>query len=148
MKKTNVTCTEVNSLIDKIVSQIKEEGIIINKIVGIAKGGLIPARLLAQKLGVKHIYSIGISFYNDENNATEPKIYQELPKFDKEDMVLIVDDILDSGITLKITQRHTRIKGAYNIWTSVLNMKENHGLTPDFFGSIIDKNQWQVYYWE
>jgi len=149
MKKIDVTYKEVNTLIGKIVEQIKEEGIIINNIIGISRGGLVGARLLASKLNVRKIYSIGIEFYEEgKEEGKNPKIYQELPRFIGDETYLIVDDIIQTSTSIKIAEKHSRLKGAKNVYTSVLYVKEGHGIMPDFFGSMVDNKEWVTFPWE
>jgi hypoxanthine phosphoribosyltransferase len=71
-------------------------------VLGIAEGGMIPAVLIAGKLGCK-IKLVHINFRDDQNfiKFSQPRILSKLllPKNIKN--VLIVDDVSRSGKTLK-----------------------------------------------
>ena len=62
-------------------------------IAGIARGGLIPATLLAQHLGVRRVSSLGLYSYADGECGEQGELqaYGAVPA----DVALIVDDIID-----------------------------------------------------
>lgn len=70
----------------------------------ITRGGLIPAGLMAYKLGIKDIVNIKISSYDDNDNqgslAIEKLSKKDIKKLRKANKILIVDDIVDTGDTL------------------------------------------------
>lgn len=124
-------------------------------IVTLAKGGLIPARLLAKSLNINIILSYGISFYDDNNIKTNsPVVYQDLIS-SKEILqnkdILIVDDIIDSGDSihhciehltkdLNINRKNIRVCGIFK--------KDYSWLTPDYYFGIVDYKTWIHFPWE
>ncbi len=102
-----------------LAKQIKDSSVKINSIYGIPSGG-IP---LAMKLNtLLHIPLIG----SDEDGVSET--------------TLIVDDIVDSGDTIK-----GFVEGGYI--TATLHCKESSKVKPTFCAHNIDNN-WIVYWWE
>ena len=110
--KLYITWEEVVSLCETICKKLEQEGDTnITNIIGISRGGLIPATTLAQMLNVRNVYSVGVRSYMDDGDydtrLKEPIIYQDITRDQikvinkKEGITLIVDDISDQGTTLK-----------------------------------------------
>lgn len=105
-------------------------------IVGISRGGLIPAVLLAHKFKVEKVYSWGITTRGNGEEQKETIIYQELSDLisyiDEQintTKILFVDDIYDSGRTLK------ELKKVMKEWT-------NYGLNFDWqFVTVVKKQK-------
>jgi hypoxanthine phosphoribosyltransferase len=109
-------------------------------IVAIAKGGLVLARQLATYLNIKRIYSLGIQFYTDINKTNKkPYIYQHLTeKFKPKDVILIVDDIADSGETFELAVKEVTKNKGKNIMTCSFYCKPKSKFKPDFVASQKD----------
>jgi len=75
-------------------------------IIGITRGGLIPAGIVARELDIKIVETIGISSYDDKLQR-ELRILKDIAA----DLVgdgagwLVVDDLVDSGNTAKIIRK-------------------------------------------
>ena len=70
----------------------------IEGVIGIASGGVVPAALVAQRLGVE-MKVIALN-YRDETNAprfAEPKLLSSVPDLGAWRRVLLVDDVYVSG---------------------------------------------------
>lgn len=70
-------------------------------IVGIARGGLIPAALLARELNIRYVDSICIASY-EHNRQDEIRVIKGI-EGDGEGF-LLVDDLVDTGITAKVAR--------------------------------------------
>lgn len=76
-------------------------------ILAIARGGLLPGGALGYALGVKNTFTINVEFYTDVDQRLEvPLILPPVPKLVDvtAERVLIVDDVADTGGTLKVVQ--------------------------------------------
>lgn len=79
----------------------------IDHIVGIARGGLPIATMLAHKLGVERISTISIQTYGGREKTRSLKdFYLPTYLFPNEPFVLVVDDILDSGETMRVIKKY------------------------------------------
>ncbi|MFV0576141.1 MAG: xanthine phosphoribosyltransferase [Vibrio sp.] len=67
-------------------------------IVGVSRGGLVPAAILARELGIRYVDTICISSY-DHDHQREMKVLKTI-EGDGEGF-LIVDDLVDSGDTAR-----------------------------------------------
>jgi xanthine phosphoribosyltransferase len=70
----------------------------IDGVVGIARGGVVPATLVAQRLGVG-LKVIALNYRDDANEPrfTEPKLLSHVPDLGAWRRVLLVDDVYVSG---------------------------------------------------
>jgi xanthine phosphoribosyltransferase len=75
-------------------------------IIGITRGGLIPAGIVARELDLKVIETIGISSYDDQAQR-EPRILKDINKEITTDGEgwLVIDDLVDTGNTAKIIRK-------------------------------------------
>jgi xanthine phosphoribosyltransferase len=70
-------------------------------VIGIARGGLVPAAILARELEVRLVDSLCIASY-DHTTQGEPQILKGI-EGDGEGM-LLVDDLVDTGVTAQIAR--------------------------------------------
>ncbi len=71
-------------------------------IVGIARGGLIPAAIIARELNIRLVDTICIASY-DHDQQGEAKILKAVSG-DNSDL-LVVDDLVDTGVTADIARK-------------------------------------------
>ena len=116
-------------------------------IVGIARGGWIPARILSDVLYTNALQNVRIEYYSDVGiRGREPIITQPLTGPLKDKRLLLVDEVADSGASLAQALDHVEEIGAKETRTAVLILKSSSKIIPDFWVQKIDK--WIVYPWE
>ena len=109
------------SWVDDQLTQIQKQiNIEYQWITGLPRGGLIPAVMLSHRLNLPYIPFHQIT--NEEN-------------------ILLVDDISDSGVTLKKNINT-------NVDTATLALRYTSEFTPDYFGTNITDDRWLVFPWE
>ena len=89
--------------IRELAQQIADDDYRADIILGIARGGLIPAGSLGYALSIKNTYVMNVEYYTGvEERLDVPVILPPVPALvDIEDSkVLIVDDVADTGHTL------------------------------------------------
>ena len=112
-------------------------------ILGIAKGGLILATMLAYKLEINNLKTIQIKAYEENTLQKEVKIINSCGYISPETSVLIVDDISDTGHTLDFVIKHLGLKN-YKIVTLVY--KPSSKIIPDYYIHTTEK--WVNFFWE
>ena len=127
VKKKYVTWEEIEQDIDSIVKDLLKHADI-DYVVGIPRGGLIIAVMISHKLGVKHMTIDHLE-----------KLEEFELDIDKK-KILIVDDISDSGQTLK------RFRKDYT--TATLDVRNTTIAIPQFYANWLDTADWIVYPWE
>ena len=126
------------------------------RIVALSRGGLIPATIIANQLVVRHVYSVGISSYQQAHDGKETQgmfeLYQRLPsntpRADKDEVTLIVDDISDKGKTFIYAKEHVSQCIGGNIITMSLVMKPKTMFKPDYYDKVVPQSCWVVFPWE
>lgn len=116
-------------------------------IVGIARGGWIPARLLTDLLGPSNLASLGISFYTDiATTEKRPKITQPVSSNLEDKLVLLADDVADTGESLRLGRDHVLSLRPRQLKVATIFKKPWSILTPDYYSSETDA--WIVFPWE
>ena len=90
-----------------LAQAIADDGYEPDMILAIARGGLLPAGALGYALAVKNIYTMNVEFYTGVDERREvPLILPPVPDFHlvAQAKVLIVDDVADTGGTLKVVK--------------------------------------------
>jgi hypoxanthine phosphoribosyltransferase len=115
--------------------------------VAIIRGGLIPARVLCDLLDISTIATLQVQFYVDiAQTGLEPILKQPLSAPVKGQRVLLVDDIADTGQSLRLAQKHLQTQGALEIKTAALYTKPKSIICPDF--SEKQTSRWIVFPWD
>jgi len=116
-------------------------------IVGLSRGGLVPARIMSDMLGVEEVGILGVKFYKSMGKATDfPRITQELAMDISGKRILIVDDVADTGRSLMVAKDYLERKGAKEIRIATIHYKPNSIFKPDYF--VSSTSAWIVYPWE
>lgn len=115
-------------------------------IVGIARGGLIPAVMVSHTYKKRLIY-VDAKFYKDiEDRDKEPIIRSSLSGEVESKKVLIIDDVVDTGKTLKTIMNHVKERDPDSIMTAALVTKPHAEMKPDQY--IFKTDRWVVFPWE
>lgn len=101
-------------------------------IVGITRGGLIPARLLSSLLDVKKVFCLSV-----EKDGEERKVVTTILEDILNKKILLVEDILETGRTLRVAKAYLESKGAI-VKTGCLYRMPHAEIVPDYFLRQID----------
>ena len=116
-------------------------------IVAIARGGVVPARILSDLLETPSLSCIQIEFYTNINQTLqEPILKQTLTTNVTGKKILLIDDISDTGKSLKLAKTHLQHQGAIEIKTATLYEKPQSITTPDFYEK--QTTNWVVFPWD
>ena len=116
-------------------------------IVAIARGGVVPARILSDLLETPNLNFIQIEFYTNINlTLQEPILKQTLTTNVTDKKTLLIDDIADTGKSLKLAKTHLQQQGAIEIKTATLYQKIQSLTTPDFYEK--QTVNWVVFPWD
>jgi uncharacterized protein len=116
-------------------------------IIGVARGGLIPSRILADLLEIHDVTVITVEYYLDIGKTLEePVLKQCLTESITGKRVLLVDDVSDCGKSLKLAKEHLQIQGAVEIKVATLYSKPGTITKPDYFEK--ETSRWIVFPWE
>ncbi|MBN2229496.1 MAG: phosphoribosyltransferase [Candidatus Thorarchaeota archaeon] len=138
---------DVYNLTLQLSEKIVSSGFKPDIIVGIARGGWIPARILSDVLYMESLHNIRIEYYTDVGvKGKEPKITQPLSGSLEGHTVLLVDEIADTGDSLYHAINHAKSLGVKNLRSAVLHLKPTSRVIPDYY--MVKTSSWTVYPWE
>lgn len=145
MDKKIVTWRGTISLCNKIVKKLKDKypNILDYKIIGLSRGGLIPAVIISNMLNIRKVYALGLKSYEEERQG-EVEVYQ-VPEISTMDKILLIDDISDSGESFKLTNEMLVGK---DVVTVSLFLKHKTAFKPNVYGKAVPDEQWVVFPWE
>lgn len=113
--KIYLSWDDVNQLVDKLCDQITKSEIPVKSVLGLKRGGLIPAVMVSHKLNIPFVDNI-------------------LPS------TLVIDDICDSGVTLKDSlAQHTAV---------LYHKPHTSCFTPNIYSEVHDGDEWLIFPWE
>lgn len=100
-----LTWTGYGPAVRELAQQVADDGYRPEMVLAIARGGLLPAGSMGYALSVKNIYVMNVEYYTGVDTRLDVPVM--LPPYldlvDMEDVkVLIVDDVADTGHTLKL----------------------------------------------
>lgn len=114
-------------------------------IVGVARGGLIPAVRLSHLLGDKLLRIIHVKYYKRANvRLKKLEVLADIERI--QGKVLLVDDVADTGMSLEFLLEHLKGKGAKETRTATIAYKPGSRLKPDYF--VYETDKWIVFPWE
>ncbi len=139
---------EIYNYLIEIANTIKKRNVGIDLVVGIARGGIVPARFLSDLLLIPDIKIISAKYYAEPGKKfNKPVVEERLGRdevFNKR--ILLVDDVADTGETL-IEVRNKLIRmGASRVYIAVIYIKPWNKASVDFFAKQTTK--WIVFPWE
>ena len=111
-------------------------------IVAVARGGLIPAALVARALGVRRVETVAIATYQHERIG-EPEMLKVPSAAGDGAGWLVIDDLVDTGTTMKIIR--ALLPQAY---VGVLYAKPTGRPLADSFVAEFPQDSWIDFPWE
>ena len=152
MDKVHISWDDFHKDCDIAATKVVSSNNKIDTIVALARGGVIPARIMAETIKPKYFYVMGLKLYNGNTRGDEVNIYQDLPEtagFDRHDRILVVDDVSDGGTTLNFARRRVFVQtGGARICTACPYMKTDTEAIPNYYSKEIPKDKWIVFPFE
>jgi len=139
---------DVNLAINHIASRLHEDNFLPEVIVGVARGGLIPAVLLSHILEIRDLVTVNAKFYGRGHypkRLAEKPVIENISLNKDYDNALLVDDIAGSGGT--IVEVKSRLKNHIrSVRTATLVKNERCPIHVDYFFRIVE--DFVVFPWE
>jgi hypoxanthine phosphoribosyltransferase len=143
-----ISWSEVERLCQHLAGLIRESGYRPDLIIAIGRGGYVPARLMCDWLHIRGLTSIKIEHYLSGANRQEEAVIRYPLKADIRGLrVLVVDDVNDTGDTLKAATQHLQAFQPGEIRTAVMHHKVVTNFDADYSAGKIVKWRWLIYPW-
>lgn len=141
------TWSQIYDMLLNQAKKIRSDGYSPDIIVGIARGGLVPSRILADLLETRDFAIITIEYYvGIAQTQREPILKQCLHTQLTGKKVLLVDDVSDCGKSLQLAKKHLEDQCAKEIKIATIYCKPGTATTPDYFEK--ETSHWIVFPWE
>ena len=141
------TWEKIYMLLLNIADQIRKAGFKPDVIVGVSRGGWLPARIMSDLLENPEIANVKAEFYlGVAETKGEPIITQPVSVSVWGKRVLVVDDVADTGKSLALVRSHLKEQGAKEVKTATIYYKPWSILIPDWFEK--KTNRWIIFPWE
>jgi uncharacterized protein len=136
IKKEYLDWNDIENLVKRTVSKIKENNKKYDIIIGIKNGGIIPAKLISRELDIDDIDFISVK-------KNQMFISSNFPRNKR---YLVIDEIYDTGKTfLAINEFFNSFEYDYACLISRYRITENKKIIS---GEILNHNKWMVFPWE
>lgn len=143
-----ISFSEVLRLSRTLARKIKASGYMPDLIVAIGRGGYVPGRLVSDFLLFNDLTSMKIEHYSRAADMREEtRLKFPIPVDITGKRVLIVDDVTDTGETLKLALDYALSLNPASVRTAVLQHKVCSSFTPNFYAQKILKWRWIIYPW-
>ncbi len=143
-----VSWRRVTALTRRLAQHIAAAGFAPDVIVAIARGGYVPARLLADYLDVMDLVSLRVEHYTaGARKRRHARVVQPLNIALAGKRVLIVDDVADTGDTFVLARAHVAARRPAAVHTAALHYKTGSVFEPDFYAERLTAWRWINYPW-
>ncbi len=143
-----VSWDEAFQLSQRLAHSIKSSRFKPDLVIAIGRGGYVPARIVCDYLLHSLLASIKIEHWDKAAcKRPEAAVRFPLPVDIRDQRVLIVDDITDTGDTLKAALDYVSGLGAAEIRTAVMQHKSCSSVVPDYYADVIEDWIWIIYPW-
>ncbi|MCS7107264.1 MAG: phosphoribosyltransferase family protein [Acidilobaceae archaeon] len=137
---------EIATTSQAVADKILKSGFMPDVVVGILRGGIVPALLVADLLGVDDVGTIEVKLYQAPRERRErPFLRQPLLLDVREKKVLLVDDVSDSGLTLELAIDYLKHHSPAMVKTATLYVKPWTRFVPDYYAETTES--WLVFPW-
>lgn len=138
---------KIYEMLVDLALRIRASGFKPDLIVGVSRGGWAPGRILSDLLENTHTANVKIEFYvGIGKTARKPIVTQAISEDISKKRVLVVDDVADTGESLKVALDHVLERGAGEVKTATVFYKPHSKFKPDFFAD--STSNWIIFPWE
>ena len=141
------TWSQIYAMLLSQAGKIRRSGFKPDVIVGVTRGGWVPARVLSDLLGVQALATMRVEFYlGVAETQNEPVLTQGVSADVTEKKVLLVDDVADTGKSLRLAVDHLKQHGASEVRVAAVYRKPLSAVTPDYWEK--ETRGWVVFPWD
>jgi len=139
-----VSWDDLAEIVVRLADQVRGE---YDVMLAITRGGLVPAGMLAYRLGIRNILVAAVEYYDDAGRPGPKPTFLQFPADPllRGQRVLIVDEVWDSGTTIHAVTDRVRQAGGEPT-TAVLHYKPGRSQIPGAPDHhVITTDRWVVY---
>ncbi|MBS7607615.1 phosphoribosyltransferase [Candidatus Bathyarchaeota archaeon] len=147
MKFEAPTWNQIYRMLLQIADKIRKDNFKPDVIVGVARGGWPPARVLSDLLDNPNLANVRAEFYvGVAETKGEPTLTQPVSVNVAGKRVLVVDEVADTGKSLQLIREHLMTEGASEVRIATVYLKPWSIVKPDYYAR--ETSRWIVFPWE
>ena len=128
---------------DAIAQRVRAAGRMPQTIVALTRGGWVPARLVADRLGVRRLVSLRAQHWGiTATPSGKAELTEGLSGPVRDQDVLVVDDITDTGESLALATQHVTEAGARRVESAACLHIGHSKFVPTYFAEEIARDAW------
>jgi hypoxanthine phosphoribosyltransferase len=140
------TWRQVYSMLLSQAERIRKSSFKPDCIIAVSRGGWLPARVLSDLLETG-LGNVSVEFYlGVAETKNEPVLTQGVSVVVAGKKVLVVDDVADTGKSLKLVKEHILQQGAKEAQIATMYYKPWSVVKPDYYA--LETRRWVVFPWE
>lgn len=141
------TWDQIYEMLLDLAEKIRRDNFHPDVIVGISRGGWPPARVMSDLLGKPELANVRVEFYSGiAETKIKPIITQPISAPVKDKYVLVMDDVADTGRSLKLVKDHIKEQRAKGAKIATIYYKPWSEIVPDYYEK--ETTFWVVFPWE
>jgi hypoxanthine phosphoribosyltransferase len=138
---------QIYEMLLNLAEKIRKNNFKPDIIVGVSRGGWPPARVMSDLLNNPNLANVRTEFYlGVAETKGEPTLTQPVSMTIAGKKVLVVDEVADTGKSLKLVKEHIIEKGATEVKIATVYYKPWSIIKPDYYER--ETSNWIVFPWE
>lgn len=138
-----VSWDDIVRWVKDVARKIREDGYKPDVIVALARGGWIPGRILCDHLLVKDLYSIKTEHWGiTATRDGQARVVHDVPVSLKGRRVLIMDDITDTGQSLRLAYEQVLKHEPREVKTAAMLHITHSKFVPDYYSEEVPAEDW------
>lgn len=144
-REIDISWAEIVDSSERLARQVAGRDVRYNAILAVSRGGLFPAGVLSYMLGIKDVASIAVERYRQRTPAGAHVIREPDWASFAGKSVLIVDEMVDEGVTIDRVRRS--LPGAAARFSTAVLYCMNGAPAPDYFVHAVPAGVWLNFPW-
>ncbi len=141
------TWNQIYNMLLHLANKIRKDGFKPDIIVGVSRGGWPPARVLSDLMDNPNLANVKAEFYLGVAETKEKAVLtQPVSTSVAGKKVLVVDEVADTGKSLKLVKEHIIENGATEVKIATIYYKPWSIVKPDYYEK--ETSRWIVFPWE
>ena len=137
------TWKDVDGWADRVAGLVRERSAVPETIVGLTRGGWVPARLIADRLGVHRMVSLRAQHWGVTATKTgAAEVTEGLSGPVAGQQVLVVDDITDTGESLALAVEEVQDEGPTRVESAAFLHITSSKFRPTYTAEEIPRDDW------
>ena len=148
-----ISYDELDAKVEQLYRKIEANNFIPDSMLAVARGGWFTCRIMSDIYSAEgksvDVTSVTTKFYTAiDKTSKRPVLAQSLAQTLFDQKILIVDDVSDTGNTLKFIKGYVKWLGASQVQVACVFMKPKTKVIPDYYVEEVPNDTWIVFPYE